>query len=135
MGSIKSRMHNERFYDAYRYFDRVLADYLDVDENGVNTYLIKMKEAVVEAREVINEWDVTYERLVKIRTRYNNLDKQHTSFDDFQGKDEDVVWMTVFMEKLDAKADPLGKYSTMEFTYKTRGTNKSFFDKLRDMFS
>ncbi len=135
MGSIKSRMHNERFYDAYRYFDRVLADYLDVDENGVNTYLIKMKEAVVEAREVINEWDVTYERLVKIRTRYNNLDKQHTSFDDFQGKDEDVVWMTVFMEKLDAKADPLGKYSTMEFTYKKRSTNKSFLDKLKDMFS
>ena len=79
-----------------------------------------MKEAVTEAREAIPKWDVTYQRLKNIKKRSDGLKSQELTFDDFQGKDEDVVWMNIFCEKMDANADPLSKYSTMSFTYKRR---------------
>ncbi len=129
----KTRKINERFFDEYKYFNDVLCERLGVDDHGVTEYLKRMKECVTEAREAIPEWDVTFQRLVNIKKRSDNLKTQETTFDDFQGKDEDVVWMNVFMEKLDADADPLSKYKTMKFTYKKR--HKSVWQKIREMFS
>ncbi len=131
MRNSDSRRRNERFYDAYLDFDEVLCEYCGVEDDGVQAYRNRMKECVTEAREAIAEWDQTFNRLHSIRERYIKL-KNGGDFDDFHGKDEDVVWMQVFFEKLDAKADPLAKYSRMDFKYKTRSV--SFWDKLKGMF-
>lgn len=133
MAQSTTRKINERFYDEYKVFDMILCERFNIEEHGVSTYMKKMKEAVTEAREAIPEWDVTYNRLEHIQKRHAGLKTSDLSFDDFQGKDEDVVWMQVFCEKLDANADPLSKYSTMEFKYKTR--KKTLWQRIMEMFS
>ncbi len=132
MARSKTRKINERFYDAYQDFDYVLCEYLGVKEDGVQVYRNRMKEAVLEAREVIPEWDSINLRLEAIRNRYQVLKQGTEHFDDFQGKDEDVVWMQVFCERLDAQADPLAKYAKMDFKYKRR--SRGFWQKVVDMF-
>lgn len=133
MGNSNARKSNERFFDAYVEFDELLCERFNLEEDAVHHYLVKMKEAVVEAREAIPEWDSTYLRLNALRKRYITLKDGDNTFDDFHGKDEDVVWMQVFSEKLEADADPLSKYSRMSFTYKTKG--KSFWQKLLELFN
>ncbi|MBE5909858.1 DUF6548 family protein [Pseudobutyrivibrio sp.] len=133
MGTSNTRKINERFYDEYNYFDKVLCERLNIEEHGVSGYLAKMKEAVIEAREVIPEWDVTRNRLTNIQKRHADLKQNDEYFEDFQGKDEDVVWMQVFCEKLEANADPLSKYSTMKFSYKTR--KKSLWQRIVELFN
>ena len=132
MAKSKFRRTNEKFFDEYKFFDQFLCERYNYEENGVSNYLAKMKESYIEAKDAIHEWDVTYERLTAIKKRFDGLENNETSFDDFQGKDEDVVWMQVFCEKLDANADPLSKYKTLKFTYKKRP--KTFWQKLKDMF-
>ncbi len=132
MANSKAREINERFFDAYTLFDERLCEKFHVEEDGVKHYLAKMKEAVVEAREALPEWDATFNRLMALRKRYNTLKEGGAAFNDFQGKDEDVVWMQVFTEKLEAEADPLAKYSKLSFTYKTR--NKGFWEKVKEFF-
>jgi hypothetical protein len=128
-----NRITNQNFYAEYEYFDFYLSEYLKVDEDkGVETYMKRMKEAVIEAREAIAEWDVTYDRLKKIKDRYEGLSTQETSFDEFQGKDEDVVWIRIFISKIESKADPLSKYKNLNFSYKTR--KKSLIQIILDMF-
>lgn len=127
------RKTNERFYDEYKIFDQMLCERFNIEEHGVSTYMKRMKEAVVEAREAIPEWDFTYERMERLQKRHAGLKSADISFEDFQGKDEDVVWMHVFTEKLDANADPLSKYSTMEFKYKTR--KKTLWQRIMEMFA
>ncbi|MBR4708258.1 MAG: hypothetical protein IKP29_09405 [Pseudobutyrivibrio sp.] len=128
-----NRITNQNFFAEYEYFDFYLSEYLKVDEDkGVETYMKRMKEAVIEAREAIAEWDVTYDRLKKIKNRYEGLSTQETSFDEFQGKDEDVVWIRIFISKIESKADPLSKYKNLNFSYKTR--KKSLIQIILDMF-
>lgn len=128
-----NRVTNQNFYAEYEYFDFYLSEYLKVDEEkGVETYMKRMKEAVIEARDAIAEWDVTYDRLKKIKDRYEGLSTQETSFDEFQGKDEDVVWIRIFISKIESKADPLSKYKNLNFTYKKR--KKSLIQIILDMF-
>ena len=128
-----NRVTNQNFYAEYEYFDFYLSEYLKVDEEkGVETYMKRMKEAVIEARDAIAEWDVTYDRLKKIKDRYEGLSTQETSFDEFQGKDEDVVWIRIFISKVESKADPLSKYKNLNFTYKKR--KKSLIQIILDMF-
>jgi hypothetical protein len=128
-----NRVTNQNFYAEYEYFDFYLSEYLKVDEDqGVETYMKRMKEAVIEARDAITEWDVTYDRLKKIKDRYEGLSTQETSFDEFQGKDEDVVWIRIFISKIESKADPLSKYKNLNFTYKKR--KKSLIQIILDMF-
>ena len=128
-----NRVTNQNFYAEYEYFDFYLSEYLKVDEEkGVETYMKRMKEAVIEARDAIAEWDVTYDRLKKIKNRYEGLSTQETSFDEFQGKDEDVVWIRIFISKIESKADPLSKYKNLNFTYKKR--KKSLIQIILDMF-
>ena len=128
-----NRITNQNFFAEYEYFDFYLSEYLKVDEDkGVETYMKRMKEAVIEAREAIAEWDVTYDRLKKIKDRYEGLSTQETSFDEFQGKDEDVVWIRIFISKIESKADPLSKYKNLNFSYKTR--KKSLIQIILDMF-
>ena len=128
-----NRVTNQNFYAEYEYFDFYLSEYLKVDEDqGVETYMKRMKEAVIEARDAIAEWDVTYDRLKKIKDRYEGLSTQETSFDEFQGKDEDVVWIRIFISKIESKADPLSKYKNLNFTYKKR--KKSLIQIILDMF-
>ena len=128
-----NRVTNQNFYAEYEYFDFYLSEYLKVDEDqGVETYMKRMKEAVIEARDAIAEWDVTYDRLKKIKDRYEGLSTQETSFDEFQGKDEDVVWIRIFISKIESKADPLSKYKNLNFSYKTR--KKSLIQIILDMF-
>ncbi|MBP5324835.1 MAG: hypothetical protein J6Y86_05000 [Pseudobutyrivibrio sp.] len=126
----QTRKINERFFDEYKIFDEMLCERFNVPEHGVTEYIKRMKEAVTEAREAIPEWDVTYQRLINIKKRSDGLKNQELTFDDFQGKDEDVVWMNIFCEKMDANADPLSKYSTMSFTYKRR--SKSLLQRIMD---
>ncbi|MBE5912807.1 hypothetical protein SAMN02910377_02338 [Pseudobutyrivibrio ruminis] len=128
-----NRIVNENFYDEYQYFDSVLAKRFKIEENGVVRYIKEMKNAVIDVRDVLPEWDPTIARLQKMKVRYDSLDNAESSFDDFQGKDEDVVWIKVFLTKLESHADPLSKYSKLEFTYKKR--KKSFFQKLKALFS
>ena len=128
----KPKVFNERFYDEYKYFDEILCERLKVEEDGVPAYLRKMKECYIEAKDAIPEWDVTFERLKSIRERYTNLKNDINVFKHFQGKDEDVVWMNVFKEKLDADADPLSKYSRMDFSKKKK--NKGILAKLFGAF-
>jgi len=118
--ATNNRRRNENFYDEYRYFDLKLCKKYGIEEDGVGKYMDLMKHAVVEAREQIPEWDSIYERLAYIKKRYYSLENAELSFDEFQGKDEDVVWMRIFMEKIDSMADPLYKYSQMTFIYKKR---------------
>ena len=128
-----NRVTNQTFFAEYEYFDFYLSEYLKVDEEkGVETYMKRMKEAVIEARDAIAEWDVTYDRLKKIKDRYEGLSTQETSFDEFQGKDEDVVWIRIFISKIESKADPLSKYKNLNFTYKKR--KKSLIQIILDMF-
>ena len=127
----KNRITNQNFFDEYEYFDFTLAEHFKLEEGGVNEYINQMKHAVIDVREVLPEWDSTLERLNKIKERYADLNNADTSFDDFQGKDEDVVWMRVFMTKLDSQADPLAKYSKLKFTYKRR--KKSLLQKFLDI--
>ena len=128
-----NRVTNQNFYAEYEYFDFYLSEYLKVDEDqGVETYMKRMKEAVIEARDAIAEWDVTYDRLKKIKDRYEGLSTQEISFDEFQGKDEDVVWIRIFISKIESKADPLSKYKNLNFTYKKR--KKSLIQIILDMF-
>ena len=128
-----NRVTNQNFFAEYEYFDFYLSEYLKVDEEkGVETYMARMKEAVIEARDAIAEWDVTYDRLKKIKDRYEGLSTQETSFDEFQGKDEDVVWIRIFISKIESKADPLSKYKNLKFNYKTR--KKSLIQIILDMF-
>lgn len=128
-----NRVTNQNFFAEYEYFDFYLSEYLKVDEEkGVETYMERMKEAVIEARDAIAEWDVTYDRLKKIKDRYEGLSTQETSFDEFQGKDEDVVWIRIFISKIESKADPLSKYKNLNFTYKKR--KKSLIQIILDMF-
>ena len=129
-----NRVTNKDFYNEYEYFDFYLSEHLKCEDKcGVQTYMKKMKEAVVEARDVIAEWDVTYARLKKIKDRYEGLSTLETSFDEFQGKDEDVVWMRIFISKIESQADPLSKYSKISFSYKKR-RKKNFIQKILDMF-
>ena len=128
-----NRVTNKDFYNEYEYFDFFLSEHLKSEEKcGVITYMKKMKEAVIEARDAIAEWDTTYERMEKIKNRYDGLSTFETSFDEFQGKDEDVVWMRIFITKIESGADPLTKYSKMSFTYKKR--KKSFIQMILDLF-
>lgn len=131
MTTTKTRKINERFYDVYSDFDEHLCQLLDVDDDGVQAYRMRMKEAWYEAKEAIPEWETIDKRLENIRERYLILKKGGSRFDDFHGKDEDVVWMKIFKERLDAKADPLSKYSRLNFGNKKR--NKSFFQRLVDL--
>ena len=128
----KNRITNQNFYDEYAYFNAFLAEYLNVEENGVDEYIKRMKLAVIDVRDVLPEWDATIERLEKMKTRYTGLNTADHSFDDFQGKDEDVVYIRIFLEKISKDADPLSKYSKLKFTYKKR--KKSLLQKLRDIF-
>lgn len=128
----KNRITNQNFFDEYKYFDFLLAQHLKISENGVDEYINEMKHAVIDVREVLPEWDATIARLCKIKSRYEGLNNAELSFDDFQGKDEDVVWMRVFIIKLDSDADPLTKYSKLEFQYKKR--KQTFLQKIMSMF-
>ena len=128
----KNRITNQNFFDEYKYFDFLLAQHLKISENGVDEYINEMKHAVIDVREVLPEWDATIARLCKIKSRYESLNNAELSFDDFQGKDEDVVWMRVFITKLDSDADPLAKYSKLEFQYKKR--KQTFLQKIMSMF-
>ena len=70
MGDNKgARKANERFFDAYSEFDGLIRERYNIEEDGVHYYLVKMKEAVLEAREAIPEWDTVYKRLKAIRDR------------------------------------------------------------------
>jgi hypothetical protein len=128
----KNRIRNENFFDEFAFFDEILAEHLKVTENGVKEYVNQMKHAVIDVRDVLPEWDLTIARLNKMQDRYDGLKNIETSFDDFQGKDEDVVWIRVFLSKLDQGADPLTKYSKLVFTYKKR--KKTLMQKLKEMF-
>ena len=127
MGNSKTRQVNERFFEAYKEFDDMLSMLYGVEKDGVGHYIDKMKEAVTEVKEAIPEWEATFLRLNRIRSRYLSL-KSNAGFDDFQGKDEDIVWIQVFCERLDAEADPLSKYAKMSFTYKER--KKSLWQRI-----
>ena len=127
-----NRVTNEGFYDEYEYFDEFLAEHFNVEENGVIEYIKRMKHAVIEVREALPEWDSTIARLEKMKKRYEDLNNTEHSFDDYQGKDEDVVWIRIFMEKIDAKADPLTKYSKLTFLYKKR--KRSLLSRLKELF-
>ena len=128
-----NRIRNENFYDEYKYFDELLAERFGVEENGVGEYVKRMKHAVIDVRDVLPEWDATIERLLKIKSRYESLKNADISFDDFHGKDEDFIWIKIFMEKMESDADPLTKYGKLEFTYKKR--KKSILDRLKAIFS
>ena len=127
----KNRITNQNFYDEYAYFDTFLAEYLKVPENGVDQYIKQMKHAVIDVRDVLPEWDATIERLEKMKERYAHLNNADMSFDDFQGKDEDVVWIRIFLEKISNDADPLTKYSKLKFTYKKR--KKSLMQRIKEL--
>lgn len=129
----KNRRTNENFFDEFEFFDYMLAEHFKIEENGVDEYIKRMKHAVIDVREVLPEWDGTIARLEKMKARYEDLNNAKLSFDDFQGKDEDVVWMRIFMTKLQSQADPLAKYSKLSFTYKKR--KKSFLQKIMDLFN
>ncbi|MBP3727953.1 MAG: hypothetical protein IJJ59_11825 [Pseudobutyrivibrio sp.] len=129
----KNRITNENFYDEYCFFDDYLADYLNVDENGVTEYIKRMKEAIYEVKDVLPEWMPSIARFEKIKARFESLDNAQVSFDDFQGKDEDVVWMRILMEKIEAGADPLTKYSKLKFTFKKR--KKSLLQRFFSLFN
>ncbi|SDB56134.1 hypothetical protein SAMN02910298_02894 [Pseudobutyrivibrio sp. YE44] len=133
MLSSKNRVVNERFFDAYVLFDDMLAQKFGVEEDGVKKYMEKMKDCYTEAREHIPEWDDTFKRMQHIRTRFTHLKDGKVAFEHFQGKDEDVVWMQVFKEKLDAEADVLSKYSKIDFSKKKN--EKGFLGKLKKLFS
>ncbi|SFI15839.1 hypothetical protein SAMN04487830_12628 [Pseudobutyrivibrio sp. OR37] len=128
-----NRITNQNFYDEYKYFDEFLAEHLHVEENGVDEYVKKMKHAIYEVKDVLPEWMPTIERLEKMKARFLSLDGAKVSFDDFQGKDEDVVWIRIFLEKIDQKADPLEKYSKLKFTFKKR--KKSLLQRFFGLFS
>ena len=132
MLSSKNRIVNERFYDAYILFDDMLAQRFKLEEGGVVKYMDKMKECYTEAREHIPEWDDTFKRLQHLQVRFNSLKDGKVAFEHFQGKDEDVVWMSVFKEKMDAEADVLSKYSKIDFSKKKK--DKGFFGKLLGIF-
>ena len=132
MSSTSNRVVNERFYDAYILFDEMLAQRFKLEEGGVAKYMAKMKECYTEAREHIPEWDDTYKRLNHLQSRFNSLKDGKTAFEHFQGKDEDVVWMSVFKEKMDAEADVLSKYSKIDFSKKNK--NQGFLGKLFGLF-
>ena len=72
------------------------------------------------------------QRLEVIRERYQILKQGKSKFDDVHGKDEDVVWIQIFRERLDAKADPLAKYSKLSFEKKKK--NQGFFQRLANLF-
>lgn len=129
----KNRITNENFYDEYSFFDDYLADYLGVEENGVTEYIKRMKLCIYEVKDVLPEWMPTIERFEKIKARFESLDNAVASFDDFQGKDEDVVWMRILMEKIEAGADPLTKYSKLKFTFKKR--KKSLLQRFFSLFN
>ncbi len=128
-----NRITNKNFYDEYKYFDEFLAEHLHVEENGVDEYVKKMKHAIYEVKDVLPEWMPTIERLEKMKARFLILDGAEVSFDDFQGKDEDVVWIRIFLEKIDQKADPLEKYSKLKFTFKKR--KQSLLQRFFGLFS
>ena len=132
MLSSKNRIVNERFYDAYILFDDMLAQRFKLEEGGVVKYMAKMKECYTEAREHIPEWDDTFKRLQHLQVRFNSLKDGKVAFEHFQGKDEDVVWMSVFKEKMDAEADVLSKYSKIDFSKKKK--DEGFFGKLLGIF-
>ena len=128
-----NRIVNQNFYDEYKYFDEFLANYLNVEENGVDEYIKRMKLAIYEVKDVLPEWMPTIARLEKMKTRFLSLDDAKVSFDDFQGKDEDVVWIRIFLEKIEQKADPLEKYSKLKFTFKKR--KKSLLQRFFGLFN
>ena len=132
MLSTKNRLVNERFYDAFILFDDILAQKYGLEENGVKKYMEKMKECYTEAREMIPEWDDTFKRLNHILNRFTQLKDGKVAFEHFQGKDEDVVWMQVFNEKLEAEADVLSKYSRLSFEKKKK--KQGFIGKLMNLF-
>ena len=57
-----NRIVNENFYDEYQYFDSVLAKRFKIEENGVVKYIKEMKNAVIDVRDVLPEWDPTSAR-------------------------------------------------------------------------
>ncbi len=118
MGRKTNKLLNKRFYESYSDFDYYICEKYKFAEDGVGKYMKKMKECYLEAKEAIPEWEVTYDRLEHLHTRFHRLKNSESEFTDFQGKDEDVVWMQVFYEKLDAGADPLAKYSKLSFDKK-----------------
>jgi hypothetical protein len=128
-----NRIVNKNFYDEYKYFDEYLANYLNMEENGVDEYIKRMKQAIYEVKDVLPEWMPTIARLEKMKTRFLSLDGAEVSFDDFQGKDEDVVWIRIFLEKIEQKADPLEKYSKLKFTFKKR--KKSLLQRFLGLFN
>lgn len=128
-----NKVRNKNFYDEYKYFDFMLAENLKSDEDeGVNTYISKMEHCVVEAWDYITEWESTLNRLKKIRERFISLKNAELSFDDFQGKDEDIAWMRIFLTKLESKSDPLSKYANLNIVYKTR--KKSIIQRIMELF-
>ena len=127
MLSTKNRLTNERFYDAFILFDDMLAQKYNIEEEGVKKYMEKMKECYTEARDLIPEWDDTFKRLTHIRNRFISLKDGKVAFEHFQGKDEDVVWMQVFQEKLDAQADVLSKYAKIDFAKKNNNKGLKMF--------
>ena len=132
MATTKARRTNERFYDAYLDFDDQLCELMGVEKDGVQAYRMRMKEAWYEAKELIPEWESIDQRMELIRERYQILKQGKSKFDDVHGKDEDVVWIQIFRERLDAKADPLSKYSKLSFEQKKR--NQGFFQRLANLF-
>ena len=132
MATTKARRTNERFYDAYLDFDDQLCELMGVEKDGVQAYRMRMKEAWYEAKELIPEWESIDQRLEVIRERYQILKQGKSKFDDVHGKDEDVVWIRIFISKIESKADPLSKYKNLNFTYKKR--KKSLIQIILDMF-
>ncbi len=128
-----NRITNHNFFDEYEFFDALLAESFKVENDGIQTYINKMKEGNIEASERIPEWNNTIARLEHLKKRYEALKNAESSFDDYQGKDEDVVWIRIFITKLNSKADPLSKYSQLVFYYKKR--KKSWLQILSDFFN
>ena len=83
-GDITASGINEKFFDEYRIFDEIMCERWNYDEDGVGKYLEKMKDSYIEAKDAINEWDTTYQRLTAIKKRFDDLENNETSFDDFQ---------------------------------------------------
>lgn len=97
---------NMSFFKAYLELDKICAERLGVERNGVTAYI----NSLVELRFAPDRSEVL-PRLIKYRKARNIIAHEDRAFDQLDGLNKaDVKWINKFAKQVSRKLDPVSRY-------------------------
>ena len=104
---------NMSFFKAYIDLDKVCADRLGVDRNGVSAYI----NSLVEMRFAPDRSEVL-PRLIKYRKARNIIAHEQNAMDELDELTKlDIQWLNRFAKSVSHKRDPISRYERKARSY------------------